>query len=88
MRKLIKSILIFCIRPFVRAKVKVSVPDIYAVEMQVKLLDNHTVLHKFVAEVPATSKRDAKWQAKQRCKIVIGAAANKQKLIKYNNPKS
>ncbi len=83
MRRILKAIIKICIYPFVLVKVKFTKLEIYAVEMQVKL-DENTILHKFIAEVPATSKRNAKWEAKQRCRIVIGAAANKKTLIKYN----
>jgi hypothetical protein len=70
------------IRWLVRHKiVKAPVNQTYAVEMQVTL-DENTILHKFVAEIEAPSRRAAKWEAKQRSRIKVGAVANKKHLIK------
>lgn len=71
---------------FFLAKHKIIKPpklSTYAVEMQV-ILDENTILHRFVAEIQAPSKRSAKDMAKARAHIKTGVVAKKTHILKYN----
>jgi hypothetical protein len=80
-KRFLRPIVVFIVKMFLKAKYKMNPPTTYAVEMQV-MLDENTVLHKFAATIDASSKRDAKWQAKNRCYIKVGVVAKKSSLIK------
>lgn len=56
----------------------------YAVQMRL-MLDENTQLGEFVGIVAAKSKRDAKWQVKNRAYVKVGAVANKAEVERYQN---
>lgn len=58
----------------------------YAVEA-VLMLDENTELTRFACVLHAASKRDAKWQVKNRAYVRVGAVANKAQIEQFKKPK-
>lgn len=59
----------------------------YAVEA-ILMLDENTVLEKFVCVVHADSKRHAKWLVKNRAFVKVGAVANRKQIENFKTKKA